>query len=264
MNGRQEKSDPAKVALRNVSVNYVTTKGVTRALEDVNLEIEDGVFAALVGPSGCGKSTLLSLIAGLVSPTSGSVTLDGREITGPSRQMGYMLQEDYLFPWRDILNNVTIGLEVQGRLNAQTRERARNLLDQYGLGEFMHHRPHQLSGGMRQRAALIRTLATDPEVLLLDEPLSALDYQTRLTLQEEIADILRQEKKTVLLVTHNIHEAVSMSDRVMVMTRRPGTIKSSYDIPPGHRERDSAGELSAHVARIWDDLDHSMTRGDEH
>ncbi len=261
MSASQEKSDHAKVTLRDVSVNYVTTEGVTRALEDVNLEIEDGVFAALVGPSGCGKSTLLSLVAGLVSPTSGSVTLDGKEITGPTRQIGYMLQEDYLFPWRDILSNVTIGLEVQGRLNVQTRQRARNLLDEYGLGEFMHHRPHQLSGGMRQRAALIRTLATDPEVLLLDEPLSALDYQTRLTLQQEMADILRQEKKTVLLVTHNIHEAVSMSDRVMVMSRRPGTIKSSYDIPTEHRD-DPGKDQSAYVARIWDDLDHSMLRGD--
>ncbi|MFO8060281.1 MAG: ABC transporter ATP-binding protein [Bacillota bacterium] len=260
MRAQREGPTSAKVALKDVCVQYVTAEGVTRALENVNIEIEEGVIAALVGPSGCGKSTLLSLVAGLLRPNRGSVTLDGREITGPSRQIGYMLQEDFLFPWRDILSNVTIGLEVQGRLNAHTCDRARALLDKYGLGEFIHHRPYQLSGGMRQRAALIRTLATDPEVLLLDEPLSALDYQTRLTLQEEIARILRRENKTVLLVTHNIHEAVSMSDRVMIMTRRPGTVKSSYDIPLEHRDINSAGELSAYVARIWADLDHSMER----
>ena len=246
----------AKVLVEDVSVDYVTVEGVTRAIQQVNLGLAEGEFVALVGPSGCGKSTLLSLVAGLLEPTSGRVTIDTREVKGPSRRVGYMLQEDYLFPWRDILSNVTLGLEVQGRLNSETREKARGLLEKYGLGEFVHHRPHQLSGGMRQRVALIRTLATDPDVLMLDEPLSALDYQTRLTLQEEMAHILREENKTVLLVTHNIHEAVSMSDRVLVMTKRPGTIKRSYDIPTG-RDIISETHLSEYVGRIWDDLDRS-------
>ncbi|MGI5838136.1 MAG: ABC transporter ATP-binding protein [bacterium] len=236
------------------------TGGETAALADISFVVRDGEFISIVGPSGCGKSTLLSVIAGLVRPTVGRAYIDGSEVSEPSRKIGYMLQQDYLFEWRTIFGNALLGPEIQGKATPETRRRVSTLLDKYGLGAFKDHYPRQLSGGMRQRAALIRTMAVDPEIFLLDEPFSALDYQTRLTLEGEVHQILRQAGKTVILVTHDISEAISLSDRVIVISRRPGTIKSDHPIrltgthltPFTARE---APEFNTYFDLIWEELD---------
>jgi len=220
----------ARVELRNVDLNYHTEAGEVVALKDVNLEVQDQEFVAIVGQSGCGKSTLLSLVSGLLTPTRGSVTIDGNLVQGPSKRVGYMLQQDYLFEWRTILDNALLGLEIRKEKTPKAVEEIKEMLKVYGLGGFEDYYPSQLSGGMRQRVALIRTLATKPDVLLLDEPFSALDYQNRLSVGEEVVKILRERKKTVLMVTHDIPEAVSMANRVVVMTPRPGTIRSIHSI----------------------------------
>ena len=252
-----------KVELRNVGLRYFGWEGETEALQDISLSVAPGEFVAIIGPSGCGKSTLLSLIAGLFAATEGSVLVDGRPVAGPNRKIGYMLQQDYLFEWRTILDNVVLGAEIQGVPMTAARERARQLLTRYGLGQFLHHLPRQLSGGMRQRAALARTLCTEPEIVLLDEPFSALDSQTRLALADEIAEILRREAKTVILVTHDIGEAISMAERVIVMSRRPGRIKSSRAIrfasQSGTRlaplAARNAPEFSGYFNSLWQELD---------
>ena len=217
----------------------------------------------IIGPSGCGKSTLLSLISGLAAPTEGAVLVDGRPVTGPNRKVGYMLQQDYLFEWRTILENALLGAEIQGLPIAKARERATQLLTRYGLGQFLNHLPRQLSGGMRQRAALARTLCTAPDIVLLDEPFSALDSQTRLALADEITDILRREAKTVILITHDIGEAVSMAERVIVLSRRPGQVKSDHAIrfasanaarPSAMAARD-APEFNDYFKTLWQELD---------
>ena len=184
----------------------------------------------IIGPSGCGKSTLLSIISGLLAPTSGNVLIEGEQVTGPSKKVGYMLQKDHLFDWRTIMQNVLLGLEIQKSVTPSAKQYAEHLLRTYGLIEFAHKYPSQLSGGMRQRAALIRTLVTNPQILLLDEAFSALDYQTRLAVNDDIYDIIKKEHKTAIMVTHDIAESISMSDRVIVLTRRPGTVKSVHEI----------------------------------
>jgi NitT/TauT family transport system ATP-binding protein len=220
----------ARVELRDVSLHYHTLAGEVKALEGVNLSIQDQEFVAVVGQSGCGKSTLLSLISGLLKPTSGSVLIDQEEVQGPNSRVGYMLQNDYLFEWRTILDNALLGLEIRKEKTPEAVEEVKGMLKAYGLGGFEHYYPPQLSGGMRQRVALIRTLDTKPDVLLLDEPFSALDYQNRLSVGEEVVKILRERKKTVIMVTHDIPEAVSMANRVVVMTPRPGRIRSIHRI----------------------------------
>lgn len=219
------------VELRDTTMKYETMEGEIEALGGLSLSVDRGEFVSLVGPSGCGKSTLLSLVAGLLFPTGGEVLIEGRPVQGPSAQVGYMLQHDYLLAWRTVLSNVLLGLEIRGSTGPPERKRAVALLERYGLGAFRDSYPHQLSGGMRQRVALARTLVLDPDILLLDEPFSALDYQTRLRLQDEVGRILRDEGKTVLLVTHDITEAISMSDRVVILTRRPATVKRELVIP---------------------------------
>ena len=253
----------AKVALRGIGLRYYTLAGEVEALKGISLDVAPGEFVSIVGPSGCGKSTLLSLIAGILMPTAGEVLIDGHPVTGPSQSCGYMLQHDHLFGWRTILQNVLLGPEIQGLDSRAARDFGRELLGRYGLGDFMDHYPHQLSGGMRQRAALARTLCTRPEVLLLDEPFSALDYQTRLAISDEIGLILREEGKTVILVTHDISEAISMTDRVIVLGRRPGRVKSEHRIAfpsvPGGRPSPfaarSAAEFRDYFDVIWEELD---------
>ncbi len=218
----------AKVELRNVGLRYFGREGETEALKDISLSIASGEFVAIIGPSGSGKSTLLSLIAGIMAQTEGTVLVDGAPVTGPSRKIGYMLQQDYLFEWRTILENTVLGAEIQGVDRGRAHDRAVQLLTRYGLGEFLHHLPRQLSGGMRQRVALARTLCTEPDIVLLDEPFSALDSQTRIALADEITEILRRERKTAILVTHDIGEAVSMAERVIVLSRRPGRVRSEH------------------------------------
>lgn len=196
------------VSLVDVDLIYQSLEGETPALKNINLNALEGEFIGIVGPSGCGKTTILSLIAGLMNPTAGKILIEGKEVDGPSPKVGYMLQQDHLFEWRTILQNVMLGLEIQNKASKEAEQKVHELLNTYGLGEFKNHYPQQLSGGMRQRVALIRTLAINPKILLLDEPFSALDYQTRLALSDEVANIIRKEKKTALLVTHDISEAM--------------------------------------------------------
>jgi len=195
--------------IKNVGMTYHTLDGETEALKNLSLDIQQGEIVVIVGPSGCGKSTLLSIIAGLMKPSTGSILIHGKEVKGSSKDIGYMFQRDHLFEWRNIIGNVLIGLEIHNKINEDTKSLAMKLLDTYGLGDFVNHYPNQLSGGMRQRVALIRTLATQPDILLLDEPFSALDYQTRLAIADEIGTILKREKKTALMVTHDIADAIS-------------------------------------------------------
>jgi NitT/TauT family transport system ATP-binding protein len=250
----------ARVVVENLRLSYQTITSETEAIRQVDFTVAPGEFVAIVGPSGCGKSTLLSLVAGLIRPTAGRVLVDGEEVCGTSTKMGYMLQQDYLFEWRTILSNCLLGPEVRGGDRATAARVATDLLTQYGLGDFLRHYPRHLSGGMRQRAALVRTLVTRPEVLLLDEPFSALDYQTRLTVANDIGSILRREGQTVILVTHDISEAVSLADRVLVMSRRPATIKSEHritfaapDLTP--KTRRAQPEFRQHFNAIWEELD---------
>lgn len=248
------------VEIVDISMNYHTLDGETRAIQKLNLDVYNGEFVSIVGPSGCGKSTLLSLISGILKPSSGKILVNGKEVEGPSASVGYMLQKDHLFEWRTIMKNVIIGLEIQGKLNKGTQNTVEKLLKEYGLYEFRNHYPRQLSGGMRQRAALIRTLATKPDILLLDEPFSALDYQTRIAISEEVWLILKKEKKTAILVTHDLAEAISMSDRIIVLTKRPAEIKSMHEIsltcnyktPITCRE---APEFRLYFNTIWKELD---------
>lgn len=258
----------AKVELRNVGLRYFSREGETEAVNGISFSIAAGEFVAIIGPSGCGKSTLLSLISGLFAPTEGSVLIDGRPVLGPSRKVGYMLQQDYLFEWRTILENALLGAEIQGAPLAKAREHAAQLLTRYGLGQFLHHLPRQLSGGMRQRAALARTLCTEPDIVLLDEPFSALDSQTRLALADEITEILRRAAKTVILVTHDIGEAVSMAERVIVMSRRPGRVKFDHAVRFAARNGSrptplaarNAPEFNGYFNTLWQELDVHVDR----
>jgi NitT/TauT family transport system ATP-binding protein len=252
-----------KVELRDVNLRYFGLEGEIEALKGISLSVAAGEFVAVIGQSGCGKSTLLSLISGILTPTEGAVLVDGKPVTGPSRKVAYMLQQDYLFEWRTILENAVLGAEIQGADMTKARQRATGLLTRYGLGQFLHYLPRQLSGGMRQRVALARTLCTEPDVVLLDEPFSALDSQTRLALADEVTEILRREAKTVILVTHDIGEAVSMAERVIVLSRRPGQVKSDHSIrfatPTGARPAPfaarNAPEFNGYFNTLWQELE---------
>ncbi len=255
MNGRD------KIRADALSYTYLTRNGETVALQNLSLAVREREFCSIVGPSGCGKSTLLAIIAGLLAPTEGQILLDGAQVRGPDGRVGILLQKDHLFDWRTVLQNAELGLEILGKSTAEARRQAHDLLQAYGLAGFESSYPYQLSGGMRQRVALIRTLATNPDILLLDEPFSALDYQTKLILEREVHGIIRANGKTALLVTHDIEEAVSMSDRVIVLSGRPAKVKNVYDIAltvAGERtpmtSRDAA-EFRTYCKAIWEDLD---------
>ncbi len=248
------------VELHNIGMKYQSLNGEIPALKNINLKVREGEFVSTVGPSGCGKSTLLSIVSGLLRPTSGSVLVDGEMVTGPTKKIGYMLQKDHLFDWRTIYQNVLLGLEIQKAVTPEAREYAQRLLKTYGLSEFSHKYPSQLSGGMRQRAALIRTLVTNPQILLLDEAFSALDYQTRLAVNDDIYDIIKKENKTAIMVTHDIAESISMADRVIVLTRRPGAIKSCHNITFSVDKRTPLSsrkmpEFQKYFEQIWKELD---------
>ena len=220
--------------LDNVRYSYNTEKTETSAVENLSFKIKEGEFVALIGPSGCGKTTVLSLIAGLLKATSGKILLNGKEVNGACDGIGYMLQRDELFPWRTIEKNVFLPLEIKKINTKKNREYAISLLEKYGLKDFKKSYPHQLSGGMRQRVALIRTLVSNPDLLLLDEPFSALDYQTRLNVCNDVYSVIKKEKKTTLLVTHDISEALSLADRILVLSKRPAKIlhEHEYDVDP--------------------------------
>ena len=247
------------VSLRRAAVVYQSPEAEVEAVRDVSFDLEEGEFVSLVGPSGCGKSTLLGVIAGLEKLTGGTAEVCGEPISGTSPHIGLMPQQDQLFEWESIRRNVLLGLRIHGDRDPGHMARVENLLERYGLAAFADKRPSQLSGGMRQRCALIRTLATDPQLLLLDEPFSALDYQTRLQVADHIWTILREQKKTALLVTHDISEAVSMSDRVIVLSRRPAVVKAVVDVSALHElsplmRRENAA-FSTYFDQIWRELD---------
>ena len=219
------------LSVENINLTYQSLQGETSAIGDVSFSVKKGLFVSIVGPSGCGKSTLLSCIAGLTKPTGGKIFLEGKEINGVSPQIGYMLQTDNLFPWRSIYKNVLLGLEIQKKLTEENIAYVNQLLKKYGLWDFKDSYPAALSGGMRQRAALIRTLAVRPSLLLLDEAFSALDYQTRVTVSRDVYNILRSENQTMIMVTHDIPEAISMSDKIIVLSKRPATVSLMLDTP---------------------------------
>lgn len=240
----------AILQFKDVKLIYHTKRGETIAAENLTFDVKKGEFIAFIGPSGCGKTTLLSLAAGLMKPSEGSVESKG--------SFGYMLQKDELFPWRTIEKNIFLPLEIKKQNTPENRRRAIGLAEKYGLKDFLQSYPSQLSGGMRQRAALIRTLATDPDVLLLDEPFSALDYQTRLSVTEDVARIIRSEEKTAVLITHDISEAISLADRVFVLSARPARVKTMHELDFGEeknplKRRETAG-FSGWFETLWKEL----------
>lgn len=250
--------------LRNVSHIYHSPEGETEALKDINLLVEEREFVSIVGPSGCGKSTLLSILAGLVEPSTGEVKIDGGSLKDNKELIALMPQRDQLFEWRKILRNVLLSPEIKGKKSPEVVAYAKELLKKYGLEEFSEKRPSELSGGMRQRAALIRTLVGAPKLLLLDEPFSALDFQTRLSVCDDVSRIIDEERKTAILVTHDIGEAISMSTKVVVLTERPARIKTIYTIdidkklPPLKRREQKS--YNFYFRSIWKDLEVSNER----
>lgn len=245
--------------VKNVSKTYQNKEGEVEALKNVNFKIKKGEFVSIIGPSGCGKSTLLSIIAGLEKKTTGEIYIEGEAVENISQKIGYMLQRDCLLEWKNILSNTMFGLEVKGMKNKENKEYVENLLKKYNLYDFKDKYPSELSGGMRQRVALIRTLAVKPKILLLDEAFSALDYQTRIMVTNDIYSILRKENITALIVTHDISEAISMSDRVLVLSKRPGTIKDIHKIDFGIENRTPINcrensKFSQYFNTLWKEL----------
>lgn len=248
------------LTMSGISYSYHELSGETPALENISFSVNPGEFIAIVGPSGCGKSTLLSMIAGLIVPESGTIFFEGAPLSSARMRIGYMLQKDHLFEWRTVLGNILLGLEIQNRMDDASQQKAKNLLKTYGLDAFANAKPSQLSGGMRQRAALIRTLVLEPDLLLLDEPFSALDYQTRLSVSDDIWKIIKKEQKTAILVTHDLSEAVSMADRILVLSPRPARL--IQDIPVSFPDlledspmnRRNAKEFKSYFNLIWKEL----------
>ena len=245
------------VKLDNLSFSYHTLSGETKALDKLSFEVQKGEFLAIVGPSGCGKSTILSLIAGLLTPESGGITFLSEN--GQKPGIGYMLQHDHLLEWRSVWKNVTLGLEISHRMTEENCSRVRKMLADYGLAAFSHKKPSELSGGMKQRAALIRTMALEPEILLLDEPFSALDYQTRLTVSADITSIIRNAGKTAILITHDLSEAISLADRVIVLTHRPAQVKAVFPIRLTLADNSllaarKAPEYTSYFNSIWEEI----------
>ncbi len=244
--------------LQNISLTYQTKLAETEAIKNISLGVYKGEFISIVGPSGCGKTTILSMIAGLIKPTSGKILIENEVITTVSTNVGYMLQRDNLFEWLTVLQNVSVGIKINKNKNCLSVENLKQLLAKYGLSDFEKAKPSELSGGMRQRVSLIRTLALNPKLLLLDEPFSALDYQTRLAVQNDIYSIIKSENKTAILVTHDISEAISMSDRILVLTKRPGQIKKIITLdfdktltPLNRRENPKFNE---YFKELWEEL----------
>lgn len=244
-----------RIKLEHIDKRFFTKEGEMLVLQDINLILNKGEICAILGPSGSGKSTILNIIAQLIKPSAGKVVINGR--------LGYMFQRDQLLEWRNIWDNVLIGLEIQKKLTKENKNKVEQLLKTYDLWEFRNHMPHELSGGMRQRAALIRTLATDPDILLLDEPFSALDYQTRLMVSDDIYKILKSEHKEAILVTHDISEGISMADTLHVLSNRPASIKSTHEIKltvSGEKTPLScrkAPEFKDYFDLIWKELDNN-------
>ncbi|MGN0168861.1 MAG: ABC transporter ATP-binding protein [Acetatifactor sp.] len=247
--------------LKNIGYSYHSLHGETKALSDISFGVREGEFIAIVGPSGCGKSTLLSIIAGLLAPEQGTILVNNPDGSLHYPRIGYMLQHDHLFEWRTVYRNVTLGLELHHQLTPERLKLVDRLLEEYGLDKFRDKRPSELSGGMKQRAALIRTLALEPQLLLLDEPFSALDYQTRLFVSADICRLIRQAGKTMIIITHDLSEAISLADRVIVLSGRPAVVKNELpialtladDSPLAAR---NAPEFQHLFNKLWEDMTH--------
>lgn len=242
--------------IKNLSKNYQTIKGEIKAIDDISFALENEEVLCIVGSSGCGKSTLLNILAGLDSSYSGQIKFNNEA------KIGYMLQEDALFPWLNILDNACLGLDIEKKKTKENIEFVKELLIKYGLGDFLEKYPHELSGGMRQRVALIRTLALKPDILMLDEPFSALDYVSRLSVSDDVLKIIKSEKKSVIMITHDLAEAISIADRVIVLSKRPARIKSVYEINLTNKstpiENRKAKEFSYYYDLLWKDLDKNV------
>ena len=242
------------LTIKKLSKIYHTNKSEIPAIKDLNLNIKEGEFVAIVGPSGCGKTTLLSILCSLEEKSQGEIIY-----TQGKQKMGYMLQNDTLFPWLNILDNTLLGLKVEKNITKENIQKVTKLLETYGLKDFIKKYPNNLSGGMRQRVALIRTLATNPDILLLDEPFSALDYQTRLAVSDDVWKIIKKEKKTTIMITHDIAEAISMADRIIVLTNRPANVKSIYTIEMKNKQNPinnrKQKEFQYYYDKIWKDID---------
>ena len=250
----------APLVVEHVAKSYEVGGLMVPVIGDLSLTLREGEIVSIVGPSGCGKTTLLNTLCGLLTPDSGRIRWHGHEVSGQPQNVGYMLQKDLLLPWRTALGNAMLGLEIRGVASGEAEDRGRAMLDQLGLHGFADHYPSTLSGGMRQRVALARTLVHEPDVLLLDEPFAALDFQSKLLIESDTAALVRQSRRSLLLITHDIEEAVSLADRVIVLSKRPTRIKASYDIELGAERTDMIGlrqsqEFSQYVRRIWADLD---------
>lgn len=243
--------------IKNLSKIYHNENGEILALKDINFDVKKKEFISIVGPSGCGKSTILTILANILKESNGEIKFN---IKDP--KIGYMLQEDSLFPWRTVLENACLGLEIKKELNNKTKENVIRLLKKYGLGDFINNYPSSLSGGLKQRVALIRTLAVNPDILLLDEPFSALDYQTRLSLSDDLKKIIDSEEKTAIMVTHDIAEAISMSDKVIIISNRPGTIKKEIKIDLENKNTPTENRKDKNFVKyydiIWKELDHHV------
>ncbi len=257
-------SSDAILVVDNIVVRFETAEGPIIAVDDVSFKIKPGEFVSVIGPSGCGKSTLFNVIGGLLSHHQGTVSVAGETIAGPHRSIGMVFQEESTFPWRTVIDNVAFPFELVGLAKAKRIERARFFISMVGLDGFENRHPGELSGGMRQRVSLARTLASEPKILLMDEPFAALDEQTRLLLGDKVLQIQQQLKQTTLLITHNITEAVQMSDRILVMTYRPGKMKRIVDINlPRPRTSEIVGSeaFGRYVAQVWSDLREEASRG---
>ena len=242
------------LTIKKLSKIYHTNKSEIPAIKDLNLNIKEGEFVAIVGPSGCGKTTLLSILCSLEEKSQGEIIY-----TQGKQKMGYMLQNDTLFPWLNILDNTLLGLKIEKNITKENIQKVTKLLETYGLKDFIKKYPNNLSGGMRQRVALIRTLATNPDILLLDEPFSALDYQTRLAVSDDVWKIIKKEKKTTIMITHDIAEAISMADRIIVLTNRPSKVKRIYTIEMKNKQNPinnrKQKEFQYYYDKIWKDID---------
>jgi NitT/TauT family transport system ATP-binding protein len=252
------------LTVENIAVQFETPDGPVVAVDDVSFNVTPGEFISVIGPSGCGKSTVFNVIGGLLSNHAGKVAVAGETINGPHRSIGMVFQEESTFPWRTVKDNVAFPLELTGMARAERMEKARHFIAMVGLDGFENRYPGELSGGMRQRVSLARTLASEPKILLMDEPFAALDEQTRLLLGDKVLQIQQQLNQTTLLITHNITEAVQMSDRILVMTYRPGKVKRIVDIKlPRPRSSEIVGSdaFGRYVAEIWKDLREEASRG---
>lgn len=258
--GAAVSGDALPLVVEHVAKGYDLDGRTVPVIADLSLTLRKGEIVSIVGPSGCGKTTLLNTLCGLLAPDAGRISWHGRKVSGQPQNVGYMLQKDLLLPWRTALGNTMLGLEIRGVAAAEAEDRSRAMLDQLGLHGFADHYPSTLSGGMRQRVALARTLVNDPDVLLLDEPFAALDFQTKLLIENDMVELVRKGGRSMLLITHDIEEAVCLADRVIVLTQRPTRVKATYPIEFGTSRADMISlrerpDFSQYVRRIWADLD---------